>query len=788
MPNALYERIAAPGRVGAAVRAAFCLAVSGGIATPAAAAEGDELAQVVVTAQFREQNLQQTPIAITAVNAEMLEARSQVSVNEIAAQAPSVTLAPQGGPYGPSMAVYLRGVGQADFNPAFEPGVGMYVDDVYFPTLTGSIMDLLDLDRVEILRGPQGTLAGRNSIGGAIKLYSRIPRGDNTGYVSATYGSRDRVDIRGSFDFAITNSLFARISAVSKKQQGYVKRLDYGCVFPDSGIPRNMSYNTDCVLAREGEVNYDAVRAILRWDNSGPVTFTLIGDFTDDDRVTTPSVLVAAKPIGPAPDGYTPSADVDPWGTGLGLDAFVPPAGSYYNYGSYTMVETATRPSRVTAGRSFFKSWGVSGKLEWNINDALMLESITAYRDYDSGFQNDNDLSPLNQQIGDGTQPLRAFSQEVRLNGSMGEGDKVEWTLGGFYMDQRSWYPSYQDLRYSLPAFQQDDPIDADAKAAFAHVSFKATDNMTLIGGLRYTDESKEYKFSRRTPDGGPHPSLGGLDGVVGPYSGNKLDWRAGLQYQWTSAVMTYAQVATGFKGGGVNPRPFYPEQAVGFAPESQTSYEIGAKTELLDRRLRMNTAVFYSKYEDIQSGATTCPPQFVTSGPVCSLILNVGTADVKGVEVETTYEPITGLTFDASASYLDFEYTKVSALAQGGAIAVGNTAPYTPKWKWSVGGQYVFRLGSAQTITPRVDVSYNDKVYTSTNNLERSAIDSYTIANARLTWRDEDKGLEAALQVTNLFDEYYYRTVYDAWDRAGLISASPAPPREWAVTFRKQF
>lgn len=466
----------------------------------------------------------------------------------------------------------------------------------------------------------------------------------------------------------------------------------------------------------------------------------------------------------------------------------MPPPESYYNYGSYTMVETANRPSRFTAGRSFFKSWGASGKLDWNINEHLQLESITAYRDYDSGFQNDNDLSPLNQQIGDGTQPLRAFSQEVRLNGAFGEGDRVEWTLGGFYMDQRSWYPSYQDLRYSLPAFQQDDPIDADAKAAFAHVSFKATDHLTLIGGLRYTEETKEYKFSRRTPDGGPHPSLGGLDGVVGPYSGNKVDWRAGLQYQWTDALMTYAQVATGFKGGGVNPRPFYPEQAVGFAPESQTSYEIGAKTELLERRLRLNTAVFYSDYKDIQSGATTCPPQFVTSGPVCSLILNVGTAEVKGVEIESTFEPISGLSFDASASYIDFEYTKVSALAQGGAIAVGNTAPYTPELKWSLGGQYIYRLGSDYTLTPRLDVSYNDKVYTTTNNLERSAIDSYTIANARLTWRDENKGMEASLQVTNLFDEYYYRTMYDAWERSGIITASPAPPREWAVTFKKLF
>src|SRR6478736_1428274 len=149
--------------------------------TDAAAADGDT---IVVTAQFREQNLQDTPLAITAVNAAMLEARSQTNISEVANQAPSVTLKPQGAAYGPSLGANIRGVGQFDFNPALEPGVGFYVDDVYYATLTGSILDLLDLDRVEVLRGPQGTLSGRNSIGGAVKLYSKKPEGDNSGYVS----------------------------------------------------------------------------------------------------------------------------------------------------------------------------------------------------------------------------------------------------------------------------------------------------------------------------------------------------------------------------------------------------------------------------------------------------------------------------------------------------------------------------------------------------------------------------------------------------------------------------
>jgi len=175
--------------------------------SPSPAQTGSSLSQngdIIVTAQFREQRLQDTPIAITAVNAQMLEARSQTNITEVTNQAPNVQIRPQGASFGPSVSASIRGVGTADFNPAYEPGVGIYVDDVYYPQLTGAIFDLLDLDRVEILRGPQGTLAGRNSEGGAIKMYSKKPTGDGSGYLEATYGSRNRIGLRGSADFALT--------------------------------------------------------------------------------------------------------------------------------------------------------------------------------------------------------------------------------------------------------------------------------------------------------------------------------------------------------------------------------------------------------------------------------------------------------------------------------------------------------------------------------------------------------------------------------------------------------
>ncbi len=208
-------------------------APAGSSTASSSASDGDALETVVVTAQFRQQNLQQTPIAITALTGEQLEARGDTSLRDITASAPNVVLLPQQQGSGKSLLAYIRGVGQSDFNPALEPGVGIYIDDVYYSSLTGADFALLDLDRIEVLRGPQGTLAGMNSLGGAIKLYSRKPDGKG-GYVEASYGNFNHVGLRASGDFTvIPDKLFVRISGASVRQNGYVQMLDYACVHPN---------------------------------------------------------------------------------------------------------------------------------------------------------------------------------------------------------------------------------------------------------------------------------------------------------------------------------------------------------------------------------------------------------------------------------------------------------------------------------------------------------------------------------------------------------------------------
>ena len=734
---------------------------------------------ILVTAQFRQQDLQDTPLAITAVNAEMLEARSQTDLSQVANQAPSVTLKPQSNIYGNSLAAQIRGVGQFDYNPALEPGVGIYVDDVYYATLPGSVLDLLDLDRVEILRGPQGTLAGRNSIGGAVKLYSQKPTGDNSGYAQGTFGSRNRIDLRAGMDVGLAEGVSFRLAGVGKWQDGYVDRIDYGCAHPGEGVPPLVGSETNCLLAREGEVSTQAFRAQLRLEPSDNIEISIAGDYTHEDHTVAGEVLKIAH--------YTGSLDINPFPTPVPFDdRFI--CGRFCNYANFIDPADGSRPLVTADGRVKFDGWGLSGNIAWQLSDDIALTSITAYRAYDAHFPTDADLSPLAHTLGVTDIDFWSFSQELRLSGKVD--NLLDWTLGGFYMDQRSLAYSFQDLRYSpLPVFQQNDPVNADTIAAFANLELHATDKLSVIGGIRYTDEHKDYTFVRLLPDGSVQNAA--INGQVGIYDHDRFDYRAAVQYRFTRNFMAYAQYSTGFKGGGVNPRPFTAAQVQPFAPETLTSYEIGFKSDLLDRRVRLNVAAYYADYDGIQLTLSTCP-QFGGPGP-CALVTNAGDGTIKGFEIETVLEPVDGLTIDGSLSYLDFQYKNINPQAGGPSLPNGpqltDLPPYVPEWKWSVGAQYQIQLGDGDTLTPRFDATFQGDIYSNAANRPSNLIDDYILANARMTYHMAKMDFDISLEVTNLFDKYYYLTNRDQTLGTGGISTSqPGHPREWALSVKKRF
>mgnify|MGYP005853071839 CR=1 FL=1 len=785
--------------------------------------------EIVVTAQFREQRLQDTPLAITAVNAEMMEARSQTQLSEVVRQAPSVDLRPQTGAWGPSISASIRGLGQADFNPALEPGVGLYIDDVYYPRLTGANFDLMDVERVEVLRGPQGTLTGRNSEGGAIKFFTRRPDGSTGGYVSGTYGSRNRINLRAAAEFALTDTLFGRVTGAYADQEGYVERRDYECDTAGTG-PASL-LKDGCVIEKLGDVGYRALRGTLRWVPTDAIDFIVSADYIKDVRNQSPEVLVAATTT---TNPNIRSATGDNYGPHYMCGRFC----NYAKYSSDDAVFQSVIPgsppvnlSGVEGGDdTTFEAWGISGNLSVDLSDRLNVVSITAYREWDTEFFVDNDLSPVNSYFGSNRLDHWFFSQEVRLNVDLA--DFADLTVGGYYSDERTTYATLQDIRY-IPVFPLqfigDDPVNTDSKAVFGTVILNPVDRLTLTLGGRYTWEHKDYTFYRFNIDGqtinafldrfgaaygigysGPDTAdadgdgntteiVTALSGRTANYDGDRFDFRASVDYRFSDAVLAYATIASGFKGGGVVPRPFTAAQAAPFGVEEVLTYEAGIKTDLFDRRARFNVAAFYNDFTDQQLTLSNCPALDPVAPVPCAAPQNAGDSKQWGLEFELYAEPVDGLLIDAAASYLNQEFKCVNPAVVGLASGPCTNDPTVISrlneplggWKWSWGVQYEADLGANGSVTPRFDMAHqirlNGGVLPGPDIF--SINPAYTISNARLTWRNEPRDLSVSLEVTNVFDKYYYVNRFDI--RSAGVPGVPAQvgrPREWALTVKKDF
>ena len=753
-------------------------------ADAAAAEDGAGTADIVVTAQFRSQRLQDTPLSITAVNADLLASRNQTDISQVAAQAPNVQMTQMGGAFGSSMAVYVRGIGQYDFNPAYEPGVGMYVDDVYYATLTGSIMDLLDLDRVEVLRGPQGTLTGRNAIGGAIKLFTKKPNATNAGYVEAVYGSRNRIDLRAGANFALTDTLFARVAGVHKRQEGYVDQIDYGCRNPGNrlGIVGNPSTPSDCVVDKLGERNYTGVRGSLRFNPSDSFDWTITGDYTYENRTYAAGVISTSNPAQTGGVDFT--------------------CGRFCTYASWYLPAGGQAGQAYTmSNKTKFTGWGVSSNIDITLSDSLKLQSITAHREYRQTWGTDDDFTPFNAVGAGGFNDLtfRFFSQELRLNGEIG--DFAEWTVGGFYNDQKSVYFTRQDIRYipvGLLQFTGDDPITASSKAAFGTLILHPAPDFNITAGIRYTDEKKDYTFIRKRWDGGTLVDIfgvGALNNSQANYAGDRVDWRISADYRFSPEVLGYVTVSTGFKGGGVNPRPFTRKQAVNgtFDIESLTAYEAGLKTDLFDRKLRLNVSGFFNNYKNIQLPIADCSllDGFPAgTGPFpCAAIQNAGDGEMWGAELELSSSPIPGLDIDGSLSWIDGKWKRIGA--QVTSIRLEDPIT-TPNWRGSFGIQYKAELGNNGSITPRFDLAYTGRQSVGRLIITRP-LDfnpAFAIANTRITWKNADEDLAVSFEVQNLFNKYYYLPLRFAavYASTGTAYSTVGRPREWAVTVRKSF
>ncbi|MDR2214902.1 MAG: TonB-dependent receptor [Nevskiaceae bacterium] len=757
-----------------------------------------EIEEVVVTAQFRAQNLQETPIAITAVTGDMLRARNQIDIQSVAARAPGVNLTSGGLGGSQVTSLFVRGVGQSDFDLGLEPGVGMYIDDVYYGTLFGSLMSLVDLDRIEVLRGPQGTLAGKNSEGGAIKLYSKLPTGQTDGYLEGTVGTLNRREARAGGNFTlIPDRLLVRLTGLAQHTDGYVTSYDYQCMTgqPAAALnpPPSMAAQQfgggapyGCKLSTQGGKQVVALRAVGQLIISDKATDTFIYDSTIDHSDPPPAVLTA--------QGNWNFISQTP-GVANSVSDFSTPKGSYYNYATYCGL-TGTPYMYCMDPKSNLESWGLSNDLDITFGNNLNFRSISAYRSMYQDSASDQDGSPISWTMNTFNVDYKQFSQELRLSGQTGS--QIQWTVGAYYFR----YDATQSSRVSIDGtfnngttfdFVQAEPVESRSTSGFAHLEYTPIDPLTLTGGLRYTRDTKNFLYGRALAEGYPGSASDApvlpLNGIFREFSGNKTDYNFTATWKFTQDINVYFATGSGFKGGGVVPRPFFPEQARTFDPETVTSYELGLKSFLFDRRVRLNVSVYHNIYNDIQLTLASCPDFTPGGAPApCAMPANVGDAKVQGGELELEAR-LGNAMLDFSADVLNFQYTKVDPATR---VTVDMKPPYVPAFKAAIGAQYRFDLaGNGGSITPRVDFNYVGRQQQRAINFPTTWNGGRGLLNARLTWMNADDDTSVSLEGNNLLDRYYgIITAYNFPPVASQANATinPGPPRTIAVTVRKQF
>jgi iron complex outermembrane receptor protein len=773
--------------------------------TSVAANPNDSLQEIVVTAQFRQERLQNVPIAITALSSEAMDQRNMTNLLDVANVAPNVTMFGASAAYGKTNAAFIRGIGQGDFNlAAGEPGVGIYIDDVYFSTTLGSAFDLFDLERVEILRGPQGTLFGKNSIGGAVNMISKKPTGDGSGFVDVTLGDYSRRDFRAAYDMSIVpDSLFLRVSVMEEYRNGYVTRLSYGCVNPQPPAgsaatvdsrgyavnplaPQYLQGNAPntlgggCNLGTQGGIDVRGARGQLRWVINDKIENNFTAWVIDDNSEAAAETLVVAQPVGY--NAYLMGK------YGQQFDSRFLTNNFYTNYSNFMDLDKQEQIPPVDS----MHQWGFSNVFDWDFAEKGHFKSITSFLGYWTDFSDDQSNSPLPLAWAYNVVDHQQYTQEFRLTGSTLPNNQLDWAAGAFLYHGESTNRGHINVALFGLDFDQNSPAINQNEAVFAQVTEHITDKLDVTAGLRETHENKEYTYQS-------------FFGRVGPYTEkySHFDWKGNVSYKFTPDIMTYASVSTGFRGGGFNPRPFAESQINEFKPERLTEYEVGVKSDWLDHRVRANVAAFYGKYKDLQFNSQLID----ANGIPYTGIQNIGAAKIYGYEVELEGRLVGGLSITGSVGYTGFKYQDLGdnvgcagfadpvAAAAAGSCLSGNPS-YSdrpigqPKLKASVGVAYEVAIPDGSRITPRLDATYQGMTYWDVvNNTPGAIVGSYTLLSGRIQWDAANGKWSVAGLGTNLTNKQYYVSLFDL--RAfgeGMESGQPGRPREWAVNLKYKF
>ena len=711
--------------------------LAGGLgAAPALAQAGDDedarrLGAVTVTAQRVSENLQDVPVAVTALNAEALEDRQVADLLDLQAQVPNINMATNTGTANTAR-IFLRGVGEDESRGAVDQAVGIYVDGVYVGRSVGSLFDVVDLSSIEVLRGPQGTLYGRNTIGGAIKLTSVRPQFENSGDVRATVGNQGRYDLRGTGNLQLAPATAVRFTGLLRERDGFFDLNPNGA--------RSAEGREDL-----GRLHIFAARA------------SLYTEFSPDW-----SLLVAADQSldrsDPVPDSAAPGSDAD-----NNIFTIEP-------IGATVCGPTTTALGCFTAYDQRAQSRGVSATLEGAFG-GLAFTSISGYRELEDRLVTRIGL-PFSQQT-DQSQ----FSQEFTL-GQSGEGT-LDWLVGAFYFTE--------DLTLdSVFVFPFEIDTSTDSVALFGQATYALTDALGLTGGLRYTDESKEFAGA----------NLGLPFSRTDTADYENVSYTIGADYRFSEAMLGYLKYATGFKSGGWSPDAFS-GTAVFLPVEEETlnSLEAGIKTDLFNNTVRLNAAAFFNQYEGLQIGATVPGVGFTR--------FNVDETEIMGLEVEGVWQLTQNLQLNGNLGLLSAEYTAMNGdqargLTNNGAgcpagivasnnsqiiaCALGLELKNAPEYKATLGVLYQRPFAGGELVFSG-DVSFEDETWSLVANSPAHAlVDVPTLANARVRYVS-DAGWTVAVWGKNLTDEAYYRAT-----SAGSFTTYASEPLTFGVDLGYRF
>jgi iron complex outermembrane receptor protein len=711
-------------------------------ASTAFAAETDpnQIEEIVVTAQKREQSLQEVPLAVTAFGSDQLEAQSVNSLTDLSAKAPNVVLAPVGAyPY--ASAFFIRGLGFADVESTFEPAVGVEMNGIYLARNSGALQDFFDIESVEILRGPQGTLYGRNTIGGVVSVRTKQanPGDPLSGAIQGTVGDHGRRELRAALNLPVNDVFAVRVSGLYKNYDGFI---------------RNVTRNE-----KQGDNEVLSGRITLSFKPSDTFDATLV---VDGDRER---------------------------GSGGAFRNAALPGNVYYNFSPDTGTPTPLFPANGSNPRDPYTvygntpifanvdTWGAALQANWHT--ALgTVTSITGYREFDDRVQSDYDASPVNFFYALRDQTHEQFSQELRIASDGTK--KLDYVLGAYYLDQSYDITNTQGgLIYSGATASQIAGQKNTAYALFGQFDYHVTDALTLIAGGRYSYEKKTFTNQPLFFPAGR------------TYKDNWDDFspKFGANYQFSDTIMGYASWSRGFRSGGFNGRAASFTSAGPYDAETVESIEAGLKTELFERRLRLNGAVFHSTYKDMQVGS-----QGLTSGGIYeSIVTNAGKAKFDGVEADALWVVGGGLRINANLSYLDARF--VSNFTDFTSDGIDNPTDnsdlplaYAPKWSGSLGFTYTRDLEFG-VLNLAANAVYMDDIYTSGGVINRTSDvqvrKQNTLYDATISIEGE-AGWRVSLWGKNLADKKVINNTFGLGALGNLRIYSP--PRTWGLDVGYKF